>query len=122
MAKNNDYDASSINTIGAGTTVKGDIISDGDFRIVGKLVGTIQSKGKVVIGKNGIVEGDILCKNADVSGMVKGSMKVEELLSLTSSSKMDGEVITSRIAIEAGAVFTGQCQMSNSNEPTKEKK
>lgn len=122
MAKNNDYDASSINTIGAGTTVKGDIISDGDFRIVGKLVGTIQSKGKVVIGKNGIVEGDILCKNADISGMVKGSMKVEELLSLTSSSKMDGEVITSRIAIEAGAIFTGQCQMSNSNEATKAKK
>lgn len=122
MAKNNDYDASSINTIGAGTTVKGDIISDGDFRIVGKLVGTIQSKGKVVIGKNGIVEGDILCKNADVSGFVKGSMKVEELLSLTSSSKMDGEVITSRIAIEAGAIFTGQCQMSNPNETAKIKK
>ena len=122
MAKNNDYDASSINTIGAGTTVKGDIISDGDFRIVGKLVGTIQSKGKVVIGKNGMVEGDILCKNADVSGHVKGSMKVEELLSLTASSKMDGEVITSRIAIEAGAIFTGQCQMSNSNEGAKLKK
>jgi len=122
MAKNNDYDATSINTIGAGTTVKGDIISDGDFRIVGKLIGTIQSKGKVVIGKNGMVEGDILCKNADISGMVKGSMKVEELLSLTASSKMDGEVITSRIAIEAGAIFTGQCQMSNSNEAEKIKK
>lgn len=122
MAKNNDYDATSINTIGAGTTVKGDIISDGDFRIVGKLIGTIQSKGKVVIGKNGMVEGDILCKNADISGMVKGSMKVEELLSLTASSKMDGEVITSRIAIEAGAIFTGQCQMSNSNETEKIKK
>jgi len=122
MAKNSDYDANSINTIGAGTTVNGDIISDGDFRIVGKLTGTIQSKGKVVIGKNGLVEGDIVCRNADISGKVKGSLKVEELLSLTSSGVIEGEVITSKIAIEAGAVFTGQCQMSNKNENLKTKK
>lgn len=122
MAKNNDYDANSINTIGVGTSVKGDIISDGDFRIVGKLVGTIQSKGKVVIGKSGLVEGDIICKNADVSGEVKGSMKVEELLSLTATSKMEGEVHTSKIAIEAGAIFTGNCHMSNRNEAAKGKK
>jgi len=122
MAKNNDYDTNSINTIGAGTVVKGDITSDGDFRIVGSLVGTIQSKGKVVIGKNGSVEGDIICKNADVSGNVKGSMKVEELLSLTTTSRMEGDVVTSRIAIEAGAAFTGQCHMSNKNGETKGKK
>lgn len=122
MAKNNDYDTNSINTIGAGTIVKGDITSDGDFRIVGKLIGTIQSKGKVVIGKNGSVEGDIICKNADVSGHVKGSVKVDELLSLAATSKMEGDVVTSRIAIEAGAVFSGQCHMSNVNETTKGKK
>jgi len=90
MAKNNDYDAKSVNTIGMGTVVKGDITSDGDFRIVGKLIGTIQSKGKVVIGKTGIIEGDVFCKNADVSGAVTGSMKVDELLSLTASSKVEG--------------------------------
>lgn len=122
MAKNNDYDTNSINTIGAGTIVKGDITSDGDFRIVGKLIGTIQSKGKVVIGKNGSVEGDIICKNADVSGSVKGSVKVDELLSLTATSRMEGDVVTSRIAIEAGSVFTGQCHMSNVNETAKGKK
>ncbi len=122
MAKNNDYDANSINTIGVGTVVKGDITSDGDFRIVGSLVGTMQSKGKVVIGKNGSVDGDIICKNADVSGKIKGSLKVEELLSLTSSGTIEGEVVTSKIAIEAGAVFTGHCQMSNKNDGAKTKK
>ena len=122
MAKNNDYDTNSINTIGVGTVVKGDIISDGDFRIVGKLIGTIQSKGKVVIGKSGSVEGNVDCKNADVSGKLKGTLKVEELLSLTSSGSIEGEVITSKIAIEAGALFSGHCQMSNSNEGSKVKK
>lgn len=122
MAKNNDYDANSINTIGVGTVVKGDITSDGDFRIVGKLVGTIQSKGKVVIGKTGSVEGDVICRNADVSGKLKGTLKVDELLSLTNSGSIEGEVVTSKIAIEAGAIFSGHCQMSNTNDGQKPKK
>jgi len=122
MAKNNDYDAKSVNTIGAGTVVKGDITSDGDFRIVGKLIGTIQSKGKVVIGKNGSVEGDVFCKNADISGTVKGTMKVDELLSLTSSSSLEGQITVGRISIEAGANFSGQCNMSNNHVQTKGKK
>ncbi len=122
MAKNNDYDAKSVNTIGAGTIVKGDITSDGDFRIVGKLIGTIQSKGKVVIGKNGSVEGDVFCKNADVSGIVIGTMKVDELLSLTSSSSLEGQVSVGKISIEAGAKFSGQCNMSNTNAQAKGKK
>jgi len=122
MAKNNDYDAKSVNTIGVGTVVKGDITSDGDFRIVGKLIGTIQSKGKVVIGKSGFVEGDVFCKNADISGIVKGSMKVDELLSLTSSSSIEGQVTVGRISIEAGANFSGQCNMTNANAQPKGKK
>ncbi len=122
MAKNNEYDVDNINTIGSGTIITGDVISDGDFRIVGRLVGTIQSKGKVVIGKSGSVEGDIVCKNADISGIVKGSLKVEELVSFTATSKMEGNITTSRIAIEAGAFFSGHCQMSNSNAAAAGKK
>lgn len=122
MAKNNDYDAKSVNTIGVGTVMKGDITSDGDFRIVGKLIGTIQSKGKVVVGNNGSVEGDIFCKNADISGSIKGSMKVDELLSLTSTSRIEGQITVGKISIEAGAVFSGQCNMSNANGQAKGKK
>lgn len=122
MAKNNDYDAKSVNTIGVGTVVKGDITSDGDFRIVGKIVGTIQSKGKVVIGKTGIIEGDVFCKNADVSGRVAGSMKVDELLSLTASSRVEGQMAVGKISIEAGANFSGQCNMTNNHAQEKGKK
>jgi cytoskeletal protein CcmA (bactofilin family) len=37
-------------------------------------------------------------------------LKAEELLSLTASGHIEGEVTAGKIAIEAGAVFTGQCQ------------
>ena len=57
-----------INLIGQGTSIKGDIRSEGDLRIDGKVTGTIRSKAKIVIGNTGIIDGDVNCQNADISG------------------------------------------------------
>ena len=70
------------NHISAGTTITGDIETTGDIRLDGKLVGTIQSKGKVVIGEGGKLEGEILCTNANISGSVKGKARKQLLLAL----------------------------------------
>jgi cytoskeletal protein CcmA (bactofilin family) len=52
--------ASAGNTlIGAGTTIKGDLISNGDVRIDGTLIGNISGSAKVLIGQEGVVQGDI---------------------------------------------------------------
>ena len=45
--------STSASLIGAGTTMKGDISSNGDLRIDGTLVGNIHCSAKVVIGANG---------------------------------------------------------------------
>lgn len=115
MSKNTDFDANSITTISTGTLVKGDIVSEGDFRIVGKLIGSINSKGKVVIGQSGSIEGDIICQNADIAGDIKGNVKVENLLLLKSTSKLIGNISTAKLSIEAGAEFSGNCSMQNSS-------
>lgn len=111
MAKNNVSDNPSVNIIGAGTSIEGDINTNGDMRIDGSLTGTINVKGKLVVGPSGMVEGEIICQNADVSGTIKGKIGVAELLSLKSSSKLTGDIITSKIAIEPGAAFSGSCSM-----------
>ncbi|MBE9480505.1 MAG: polymer-forming cytoskeletal protein [Bacteroidetes bacterium] len=111
MAKNNINETASRNLLGADTTVKGDIESNGDFRIDGTLIGSISSKGKVVVGSTGNVEGEIKCQNADISGKVKANVTVAELLSLKASAKFSGEVTTGKLAIEPGAKFSGSCNM-----------
>ena len=111
MAKNNINETASRNLLGADTTVKGDIESNGDFRIDGTLIGSISSKGKVVVGSTGNVEGEIKCQNADISGKVKANVTVAELLSLKVSAKLSGEVTTGKLAIEPGAKFSGSCNM-----------
>lgn len=111
MAKNNISDNPSVNLIGAGTSIEGDITTNGDMRIDGALTGTINVKGKLVVGPSGFVEGEIICQNADISGTLKGKIGVAELLSLKSSSKLNGDIITNKIAIEPGATFSGSCSM-----------
>ncbi len=109
--KNQTQDSASINLLGNGTNITGDIISKGDFRIDGTLTGNIQISGKLVLGPTGIIEGNIECTNADLSGSVKGTVQITELLSLKSTAKINGDIITGKLAIEAGAVFTGTCNM-----------
>lgn len=100
-----------INFLGKGTSISGDIVSNGDFRIDGDLKGSINSKGKVVVGNSGNVKGDIVCQNADISGTVSAKVVVSELLSLKSTAKIFGDIVTTKLAIEPGALFTGTCTM-----------
>jgi cytoskeletal protein CcmA (bactofilin family) len=116
MAKNNIIENPIINTIGKGTSIKGDIKSNGDFRIDGKLNGSIQSEGKIVIGETGFIEGEIICQNADISGTVKANIKTSDLLSLKSTCHVDGAIITDKLAIEPGAKFSGTCSMDQKDK------
>lgn len=121
MAKPINSESPAVNLIGKGTSIKGDIRSDGDFRVDGTLHGSIQSTGKIVIGVSGNIEGDISCQNADLSGQVKATIRVKELLSLKATSKVTGEVYTSKLAIEPGAKFSGTCNMDDEAEITAQK-
>lgn len=109
--KNQTIDASSVNLIGNGTKIVGDITSAGDVRIDGTLTGNISISGKFVLGPNGSVEGNITSANADLSGEIKGTVNVSETLSLKSTAKINGDIITSKLMIEPGALFTGTCNM-----------
>ena len=98
--------------IAAGTTLKGDITSNGDIRIDGTLHGNIHCTAKVVIGANGTVEGDITGQQADIMGTVQGTIKVKELLQLKGGSQVKGNIYSSKLQIEPSANFNGQCHMN----------
>lgn len=111
MSKTSSIDSQSVNLIGAGTVIEGDIKSNGDIRIDGNINGSLVTKGKLVIGSTGNIEGEVTCQNADISGVIKGKLTVHELLSLKSSAKITGDIITNKLSIEPGANFSGSCSM-----------
>ncbi|MES2565887.1 MAG: polymer-forming cytoskeletal protein [Bacteroidota bacterium] len=109
--KSSAIDSSSINLIGNGTFITGDINSNGDVRIDGTLKGNISISGKLVVGPSGIIDGNVICQNADISGEIKGKINVSELLSLKATAKLLGDIVTAKLSIEPSASFTGTCSM-----------
>ena len=101
----------SASLIGGGTSLKGDITSSGDLRIDGTLVGNIICSAKIIIGANGVVEGDISGQQADIMGKVTGTIKVKELLQLKTNCQVNGNLHAAKLQIEPAANFNGQCHM-----------
>ena len=113
MARNNEVENPAINIIRKGTEIKGDVTCVGDIRIDGILNGTLTSEGKVVVGQSGTIEGEVMCKNADISGNIKANIVVKELLQLKASANIAGNINTNKLSIEPGANFTGTCNMGS---------
>ena len=107
-----DEASTSANTIiGSGTTITGDMVSNGDIRIDGTLVGNLTAKAKILIGPEGVVEGDIEGMQADVLGKVIGKIQVKELLFLRGKATLNGDIYAGKLQIEPTATFNGLCHM-----------
>jgi cytoskeletal protein CcmA (bactofilin family) len=100
-----------MNQFGQGTTINGDVSTEGDIRIDGKVTGTVTSKAKVVLGATGVVEGDIICQNAYIDGRVNGNLEVAELLLLSKTACVNGDIKIKKLVVEEGAKFNGKCSM-----------
>lgn len=101
------------NKIAQGTKIIGDIIAQGGLRIEGTIEGTLKTPGKVVLGKTGVINGQIECGDADFEGKFIGSMHVSETLILRSTAFVEGEISVGKLAIEPGATFNASCAMKN---------
>ncbi|MGA9636902.1 bactofilin family protein [Flavobacterium sp.] len=104
------------NRIVEGTIIKGDIVSQADFRLDGELIGNFESTAKLVIGPSGIITGDIICKNVDIEGTFRGKIQVAEILNVKSKAKIHGEVIVAKLSVEPGAEFSASCVMKQNIE------
>lgn len=112
MAKNNDnIPDTTINRIVEGTHVEGEIKSESNIRIDGSFKGNLFTKGRLVVGPVGKIEGTVNCQNAEIEGVIKGKLQVQQLLSLKGVSKVEGDIFTDKLSIEPGSIFTGACNM-----------
>jgi hypothetical protein len=101
----------SISIISADSTIKGDMESDGDIRIDGKLIGNINCKAKIIVGQQGIVEGNLNGNQADVLGTINGDIKMTGQLNLLGKSIINGNIHVGKLQMESTVVFNGKCVM-----------
>lgn len=103
-----------INFIEPQTRFVGEIESKSDFRIDGVLEGKINTSGRVVIGKEGSVKGDINCGYADIMGNFNGTLNVTGLLTIKAEGIIEGHITIGKLAVESGATLNAQCNMKTS--------
>ena len=106
--------------IGPETKYKGTVTTSKTIRIDGLFEGEIKSGGDVIVGETGIFKGTIACKTLFVSGLVDGTLSVEEKLECTSIGIVKGDLTVKELVLTRGAIFDGTCNMSKFN-PTSEK-
>lgn len=103
--------STSATSISDGAILDGQIRIEGDIKVDGVIKGSVTSKGKVLMGKTGKVDGDIICQNAEISGYVSGKLKVADILILKAGAQIDGDINTGKLVIESGVKFNGNCSM-----------
>ena len=101
-----------INSIKEGTVTEGEIRSDSNIRIDGRVKGSVNAKGRVIVGQSGVIEGEVICQSSDIEGTVVGKVNCQDVLSLKATAKLQGDINTKKLAIEPGATFTGNCSMA----------
>jgi cytoskeletal protein CcmA (bactofilin family) len=99
------------NILARNTKIIGDLSSEGDFRIDGVLEGTLTTNGRVIIGLEGSVKGNVQCDNAEVEGRFSGELKVSKMLTVKSTASISGDVVLGKLSVEPGASFNATCAM-----------
>jgi cytoskeletal protein CcmA (bactofilin family) len=83
----------------------------GDIRIDGKIIGNLTCKCKILIGPEGVIEGDITGNTADILGTVHGRIRMSDLLHLHGKAVVEGDIHAAKLQIESTVSFNGKCHM-----------
>jgi cytoskeletal protein CcmA (bactofilin family) len=115
MKKTGFAEGENITLLAKGVFIKGEIRVEGTVRIDGRLEGDIHTKGTVVIGEEGVVQGTISAGTLVNGGKVKASVTATDRVQLLKSGVLIGEIHTSNFAMEDGAKFQGLSDMGVSS-------
>ena len=85
------------------------------FMIRGIVNGKIDSESDLVIDTGAVVNADISAERVLIRGKVKGNVVGRKMIFVTSAGSLDGDISTSKVALEPGCVFTGKCSMITDN-------
>ena len=104
--------AGELNTIvGKGTSIEGSMSVQHSLRVDGRINGNVSTTESIVVGKDGEIKGELSVGNAVIGGKVEGKIEANGKVVLESKSSFRGEMKTTKLVIDEGAFFDGNCVM-----------
>ncbi|MFQ5746805.1 MAG: polymer-forming cytoskeletal protein [Gemmatimonadota bacterium] len=100
-----------VSIIGPGMKVVGDCSSDGTIRVEGQVEGAVRAAKSVVVGKDGVVIGDISTQDAIIAGRVNGSLAAESRVELQATCHIEGDIRSRRVKLDEGGQVDGRLHM-----------
>jgi len=104
--------------IGKGVLIKGEIISEEDMIIEGRVEGKIETKKTLIVGKNGNIQAEIKANEVRIMGRVTGDIYASTRIEIVPSGAHYGNIFSPRVAISEGAIFKGNIDMQKSEKDT----
>lgn len=99
--------------IGPTVSIKGNLTSEEDLLMEGRLEGKIEIRQhSITVGKKGQIKADIYGKVITVEGKVEGNLYGEEQLIVRQSGTVRGNIIAPRVILEDGSNFKGSIDMN----------
>ncbi len=104
--------------LGPDVQIKGTLSFDKVIHLQGRLEGNVTGNGRLHVAKEGKVAGDVEAAEVVIEGDVCGDVTASDRVELKASAHYEGNLRSGRLAIEAGAFFTGHVTVG---EPAKDR-
>jgi len=102
--------------LGPSLRIRGEISGNEDLRLDCKVEGLVSIGGfRLTVGSGAHVNGDIVAREAMISGEVTGDIRACDRIDIVKSASIEGDLSTAKIVIEEGAYFKGGVEIGSSN-------
>ena len=102
-----------LSVVATGMRIDGRLDTNGVVKVEGMVSGSIRAERQVLVAKGGIVEGDILTREAVIGGEVRGAIYADERVEVQAGSQVNGDITTKRILLQEGGEVNGHLRMED---------
>jgi cytoskeletal protein CcmA (bactofilin family) len=97
--------------VGAGMKIIGDVETGGVLKVEGTIEGSIRGARQVLLGRTGLIQGDVHADEAVLGGRVVGTVNATERVEIQSTCRIEGDIHTRSIVVLEGGIINGSVRM-----------
>lgn len=102
-----------MSVIGAGMRIVGDVESAGVIKVEGTIEGAVRGARQVLLGRSGVIHGDVHAADAVIGGKVVGTIIATERVELQATASIEGDINTRSIVVFEGGMINGTVRMGD---------